>query len=143
MLAPRGDDATVILPVDTCVTGDAVGMRVVAVVVPGRGVVFVDRTIVVLGIGIVVVVTAGTCVVLVTGIVVVISAVTCVVTKGSKPVPVTVGTTVEFVIFWPETETGTKKNATITRIMRGIQVFFMILFSIVTISSCKPLFLTA
>jgi hypothetical protein len=132
ILAPRGDDATVILPVVTCVTGDAVGIPVVVVVtdtfvVTGSGVVFVDINVVGIGFGIVVVVTAGTCVVWVTGIVVVISVGTCVVTVGSA-VPVVVGITVEFVIFWPMTDAGNKMNATITRIMSRISVFSIVLF---------------
>jgi hypothetical protein len=118
ILAPSGDDATVTLPVEIWVTRDSVGTGVIAVVtdiisvvVPGGGVVFVDST----------------SVELVTGIVVVVSAGTCVVTRGSRTVFVVVGVTVEFVIFWPLTQTGNTMNATITRIASCVQVFFMIL----------------
>ena len=113
MLAPRGDDANEIFPVDNCDGGDAVvslGVDTVSVTVLVSGVVFVDSPIVAL----------------LTGIVDIVSAGTGVFTGGSMSAPVIMGTVVEFVVFCPLTEPGKRNNAIITRIMIRIRVFFMI-----------------
>jgi hypothetical protein len=118
MFAPGGDDATVIFPTGACVAGNAgeTGVAVVTdstvVVPPGNGVVFVDSITVAL----------------VTGMVV-FSEGTCVVTGNSTPVPLVAGMIVEFVLFISLAETGNNINATISRIMISMRIFFMIVTS--------------
>ena len=128
-LAPGGDDAAVILPEDTRVTGSVAGTGVVvivAVIAAGVIVAVVTGTISVVVPGCDVTFVKGIVVVLPTGSVTVVSAGSWVINRGSVPVTVFTGTMLEFVIFWLPTETGNKMNATITRIPRCMQIFFII-----------------
>jgi hypothetical protein len=131
MLAPSGEDATVIFPVDDVAAEVPVG-TIAGMVVFDTVVLFpVDDRVTEVSVGTIVVV-VDTVVFVVTcsdaafvGITVVV-AVTGYVVIVVRLVSVSVGTVVEFVVFWLSAATGIMINAIITRRINCARVFFTV-----------------